>query len=110
VNAFVYILRCADDSYYVGSTRGDLQKRVAEHQTGAGDGYTARRRPVSLVFHQDFDRIEDAVSAERRLKGWRREKKEALIREELSALPALARRRRASFEKTKPRCREMDPA
>jgi predicted GIY-YIG superfamily endonuclease len=72
-----------------------LQRRFAEHQEGRFDGYTALRRPVALVFHQEFQRIEDAISAERQIKGWRREKKEALIRGDFAALPGLARRGRA---------------
>ena len=92
-NAYLYILRCADGSYYVGTTRQSLEKRLAEHHAGAFDGYTAHhRRPLSLVFHEAFERIEDAVSAERQIKGWRREKKEALIRGDYAALPSLARR------------------
>jgi putative endonuclease len=91
VSAHLYILRCADGSYYVGTTRG-LEARIAEHQAGTFDGYTARRRPVTPVFHQYFERIEDAVAAERQVKGWRREKKEALIRGDFAALPGLARR------------------
>src|SRR5260370_29878865 len=89
MSAFLYILRCADGSYYVGTTRDNLETRIGEHQAGAFDGYTARRRPVTLVFHQHFDRIEDAVFAERQVKGWRREKKEALIRGDFAALPLL---------------------
>ena len=92
MGAYLYILRCAYRSYYVGTARGSLERRVAEHQAGGFNGYTARRRPVALVFHQYFERIEDAVSAERQVKGWRREKKEALIRREFAALPALSRR------------------
>ena len=70
MGAFVYILHCADDSYYVGSARGDdLDKRFYEHQTGALGGYTSTRRPVQLVFHEHFDRITDAISAERRDQG-----------------------------------------
>jgi putative endonuclease len=92
MTAWLYILRCADGSYYVGTTRGSLETRIAEHQAGAFDGYTARRRPVALAFHQYFDRSEDAVSAERRVKGWRREKKEAPIRGDFAALPSLSRR------------------
>jgi putative endonuclease len=86
------ILRCADGSYYVGTTRGGLEKRLAEHEVGAFDGYTARRRPLTLVFHQYFERVEDAAAAERRVKGWRREKKEALVRGDFAALPSLSRR------------------
>jgi putative endonuclease len=92
MNACLYIFRCADGSYYVGTTRDSLEKRVAEHQAGTLNGYTALRRPVTLVFHQYFERVEDAVSAERQIKGWRREKKEALIRGDYAALPSLARR------------------
>jgi len=89
--AFVYILRCADGRYYVGSARGDLDHRVAEHNAGHHHGWTKRRRPVELVFSQEFERIEDAIAAERQIKGWRRAKKEALIRGEFVALPILAR-------------------
>jgi len=90
MSAYLYILRCADGSHYVGTTRHSLEKRIAEHEAGAFDGYTARRRPVILAFHQYFERIDDAVAAERQVKGWRREKKEALIRGDVAALPALA--------------------
>ncbi len=92
MSAYLYILRCADGSYYVGTTVGSLDTRVAEHQAGAYDGYTARRRPVALVFHQNFERLDDASAAERQVKGWRRDKKEALIRGDFAALPFLARR------------------
>ena len=61
MGAYLYILLCADGSYYVGITRDTLEKRIAEHEAGTFGGYTARRRPVKLVFHQHFDRIEDAI-------------------------------------------------
>ena len=92
MSAWLYMLRCTDGSYYAGTARDSLERRVAEHQTGTFGGYTARRRPVTLVFQQAFERIEDAVAAERQIKGWRREKKEALIRGDYKALPALANR------------------
>jgi putative endonuclease len=90
--AYLYILRCADGSYYVGTTVSGLELRLAEHQTGKFDGYTARRRPVDLVFHQPFDRLDDAAAAEQQVKGWRRDKKEALIRGHFALLPSLSRR------------------
>ena len=93
MSAWLYILRCADGSYYVGTTRDGLGKRLAEHQCGLLGGYTARRRPVTLVFQERFERIEDATAAERQIKGWRREKKEALVRGDYEALPGLASRR-----------------
>jgi putative endonuclease len=80
MGAFVYVLRCADRSYYVGSTRAGLEERVAQHDAGHFDGYTASRRPVELIWHEHFDRITDAIAAERKLKGWSRAKKEALMR------------------------------
>ncbi len=92
--AYLYILRCRDDSYYVGTTRGSLEVRVAEHNAARYGGYTMRRRPVAFVYHQEFDRIEDAIAAERQVKGWRREKKEALIRGDFAALRKLASRAR----------------
>ncbi|MBV8890135.1 MAG: GIY-YIG nuclease family protein [Alphaproteobacteria bacterium] len=92
MGTFVYMLLCADGSYYVGTTRDSLDGRVAEHQSGALGGYTASRRPVELVFWQDFQNATDAIAAERQIKGWRREKKEALIRGDYALLPELARR------------------
>jgi putative endonuclease len=88
---FVYMLRCSDDSYYVGLTRYDLGKRLAEHRNGRYPGYTHSRRPVELVWSQDFQWLKDAIACERRLKGWRREKKEALIRGDYEALRALSK-------------------
>ena len=94
MSAFVYMLRCGDGSYYVGSTRGEsVDKRVGEHQNGTYPGYTSRRRPVVLVWSEHFDSITDAVLMERRLKGWSRDKKEALIRGDWAAVQTLARRR-----------------
>ena len=90
---YVYLLRCADRSYYVGSTRGTLEQRVGEHNAGTFGGHTATRRPVALVWSQDFDRITDAIAAERQLKGWSRAKKEALIRGDYAMIGALAKRR-----------------
>jgi putative endonuclease len=80
--------------YYVGSATGDdLSKRVAEHNSGAREGYTSTRRPVTVVWSERFDRITDAIAAERQLKGWSRAKKEALIRGDWSRVSLLARRR-----------------
>ena len=90
MTAFVYMLRCADSSYYVGSTRKGLESRVAEHNAGIHGGWTRSRRPVELVFHQSFERIDDAISAERQIKGWSRAKKEALMHGDWSKLKQLA--------------------
>jgi putative endonuclease len=92
--AFVYMLQCADGSYYVGSARGDdLSKRIAEHETGAYRGYTFTRRPVRLVWSERFDQITDAIAAERQIKGWSRAKKEGLIRGDWTEIQLRAKRR-----------------
>jgi putative endonuclease len=93
---FLYILRCRDGSYYVGTTRTSLELRTAQHNDGTFDGYTSTRRPVQLVYQQEFTSIIDAISAERQVKGWRREKKEALIAGKFDLLPVLASRSKAS--------------
>ncbi len=93
MTAFVYMLRCRDGLYYVGSTRDSLERRVAAHNAGSYGGFTKSRRPVELIFSQSFDRITDAVAAERRLKGWSRRKKEALVNGEFELLTRLARNR-----------------
>src|SRR2546423_717540 len=94
MGAFVYMLRCADDSYYVGSATGeDLSKRIAEHQGGAYPGYTFTRRPVELVWSEHFVQITDAIAVEQKIKGWSRAKKQALIRGDWSSIKQFARRR-----------------
>jgi putative endonuclease len=99
----LYILHCADGRYYVGTTRSSLEKRVAEHNAGTFDGYTKWRRPVRLVFYEVFENAVDAIVMERRLKGWSRAKKEALIRGDFEALKRLAKpgskRAGTSFDK-----------
>jgi putative endonuclease len=93
MGAYVYIVRCSDGSFYTGSTRGSLEDRVNQHNAGSFGGYTAKRRPVTLIYSDYFDRIIDAVSAERQIKGWSRAKKEALARSDFEVLRSLSRRR-----------------
>ncbi|ODU80980.1 GIY-YIG nuclease family protein [Novosphingobium sp. SCN 63-17] len=88
-----YLLRCNDGSYYVGHT-DDLETRMAQHQTGATGGYTAPRRPVTLVWSETFPTRVEAFAAERRIKGWSRAKKEALIAGDWDRLRMLARSRK----------------
>jgi len=80
---FTYSL-CADNSYNTGSTR-NLEHRLAEHQSGLGGDYTSRRLPVKLVFLEEFRSLRIAFENERRIKGWRHEKKEALIRSDFES-------------------------
>ena len=89
----MYILRCSDGSYYTGSTI-DLDRRLAQHQQGMGAEYTKRRRPVSVVFAQWHERVEDAFESEKRVQGWSRAKKEALVRGDFEAIRRLSMRPR----------------
>ena len=91
--AWVYILRCADGSYYTGHTT-DLEKRLAQHQAGEGGEWTRRRLPVELVFHQEMPDEHAAFLAERRIKDWSRGKKEALIVGDWDLLRWLAKKPR----------------
>jgi predicted GIY-YIG superfamily endonuclease len=75
---WVYILGCQDGSYYVGHT-DDLQTRLARHQAGEIASYTRSRRPVVLIWSEQFSTRIDAIERERQLKGWSRAKKQALI-------------------------------
>jgi putative endonuclease len=93
MGAWVYILRCADGSYYMGTTRADLEHRIAEHQSGHFPGFTSRRRPVTLMYSEFFDQIVDAIASERRIKGWSRAKKEALIDGDFQRIEQLSKRR-----------------
>jgi len=86
---WVYILRCADGSYYTGHT-DDLERRVAQHQSGEFEGYTLSRLPVELVWSQDFPSRIEALEAEQRVKPWARAKKEALIASDWEALSVVA--------------------
>ena len=90
--ATVYILKCADGSYYTGITRKPVEARVWEHNNKVVDSYTSVRTPVVLVLAEPYVRIVDAVARERQIKGWSRRKKEALIAGKHLALPDLARR------------------
>src|SRR4051794_24250971 len=87
---WMYLLECADGSYYAGST-WDLDKRVAEHQQGEGAIYTRRRLPVKVVFAVEFDRIDEAYAFEKQVQGWSRAKRQALIRGDWDELPKLSK-------------------
>lgn len=88
---FVYIVRCSDGSYYVGHT-DNLEHRLAAHRAGSmPDCYTHDRRPVNLVFSDEFRTRDEAFQRERQVKGWSRAKKEALINGKMRRLEVLSR-------------------
>jgi predicted GIY-YIG superfamily endonuclease len=90
VQFWTYILRCADGSYYVGHT-DDLERRVAMHQDGSLGGYTASRRPLTLIHAEPFDSRDEAFQRERQIKGWSRAKKDALARCDWDTLQQLSK-------------------
>ena len=87
---WIYILRCADNSYYTGHT-DNLEQRISEHQNGLCGGYTANRLPVEFVFSQECATREEALAAEQQIKGWSRKKKEGMMRGDWAEVSRLAR-------------------
>ncbi|WP_460942215.1 GIY-YIG nuclease family protein [Okibacterium endophyticum] len=84
----MYILECADGSYYVGST-WKLETRLWEHSKGMGAAYTSRRLPVKLVYCENYDRVDDAFRREKQVQGWGRRKRQALIDGRHEELPQI---------------------
>ncbi|HGU7200825.1 TPA: GIY-YIG nuclease family protein [Legionella pneumophila] len=90
---WVYILQCSDKSYYTGQT-DNLEKRLTQHQDKMIPGcYTSTRLPIQLKFSQEFMSREEALSAERQIKGWSGRKKEALINGDWQALSDYSKRK-----------------
>jgi type I restriction enzyme R subunit len=92
---YMYILECADGTFYVGSTR-DLRSRIAQNEKGEGAQHTAARRPVKLVYYECFDRIDKAFEREKQVQGWSRAKKLSLITGDVESLKALSLSRSGS--------------
>src|SRR5688572_31148395 len=90
--AWMYILKCADGTYYVGSTR-NLDLRFSQHQSGKGSRYTSGRLPVELVYAEEYDRITDAYAREKQVQNRSRAKREALINGKPELLSVLAKKR-----------------
>ena len=98
---YVYILHCADDSYYTGSTF-DISARLFEHQEGSNrHAYTYSRRPVKLVWGTEVKTKREARLLEHQIKGWNRKKKAALIRDDFDAIHEIVRDERKRREKIK---------
>lgn len=86
----MYILKCSDNSYYVGSTN-NLTLRIQEHCCGQGAEYTKCRLPVELVYYEECFSVKEAFLREKQVQGWSRKKKEALINGEFNKLPELSK-------------------
>lgn len=91
--SYVYILKCSDNSYYVGIT-SNLEQRIVEHRLGRYvESYTYARRPIELVFYSEFTDINLAIQTEKQIKKWSRAKKEALISNEFDKLQNLSKKK-----------------
>ena len=90
---YVYMVLCADGSLYTGHS-DNLEARLAAHNDGRFRGYTFKRRPVKLIFHQTFGTRMEALSAERQIKGWSRAKKLALVQGDWEMVSRMSLRRR----------------
>jgi putative endonuclease len=83
---YVYILKCADNTYYTGVTN-DPERRIKEHNLGINKkSYTCLRRPVTMIYCKKFSDFYEAISWEKKLKDWSRKKKEALMNEDWKQL------------------------
>lgn len=89
IRGWMYILLCADGSYYTGSTN-DLERRILQHQEGEGSNHTKKRLPIRLIYFEEYERIDLAFYREKQVQGWSRKKKEALINGNPELLPQLA--------------------
>jgi putative endonuclease len=87
---WIYILQCADGSYYTGHT-DNLEKRIREHDFGTFECYTKTRLPIKLVYQQACQTREECLRAEQRVKGWSRAKKAAMVRGDWAEVSRLAR-------------------
>lgn len=95
MTAYVYILECRDGSYYTGSTN-NIELRLWQHENCQGANYTRKHLPVTLVFVESFERIDEAFAREKQIQGWSRKKKEALIQGDFNRIRELARCRNSS--------------
>lgn len=102
MKCYMYILRCADGSYYTGSTK-NLERRLQQHQNGDGANFTRKHLPVELVYYEEFDRIDKAFYREKQVQGWSRKKKEALIESNPEKLHGLSICKNESHFRNKPK-------
>ena len=100
---YVYILVCADGLTYNGIT-DNLARRFSEHQNGLNKtAFTYKRRPVQLIFQQEFNDVLQAIYFEKKIKKWSAKKKLALAEGNLNLLQILSECRNASHYKYKPK-------
>ncbi|MCF6280316.1 MAG: GIY-YIG nuclease family protein [Flavobacteriaceae bacterium] len=99
---YIYILECSDDLLYVGITN-DVERRFEEHQEGLNKKcFTFRRRPLELIFYQEFNDVEQAIYFEKKIKKWSSTKKRALANGDFDMIQILSECRNAIHSKYNP--------
>jgi putative endonuclease len=101
MKGYMYILECVDRTYYTGSTK-NIEKRFWEHQNMQGANYTKKKRPVILVYCEEFQRIDEAFTREKQVQGWSHEKKKALIENNYDKIHELAKCKNKTHSKNIP--------
>ncbi|MDE2024218.1 MAG: GIY-YIG nuclease family protein [Gammaproteobacteria bacterium] len=86
----LYVLECADGTFYIGHT-DNLSRRLQQHEQSKVDAYTARRLPLKLIHAEEFESRYEALTMERKLKGWSRAKKQAYMSGDWEAVAKLAK-------------------
>ena len=90
MRGYTYILKCANEKYYTGSTK-NLESRLMQHKNGDGSNFTKKHLPVELVYYEVYEKIQDAFKREKQIQKWTRKKKEALINKEPEKLIDLSK-------------------
>ncbi len=104
---YIYILECSDGLLYTGFTN-NISRRFDEHQNGLNKScFTFKRRPLELIFHQEFNDVEQAIYFEKKIKNWSAQKKRALANEDYNMLQILAECRNMTHSKYKPTAEEV---
>lgn len=99
---YVYILKCKDDLLYTGITN-DLNRRLKEHSSGLNNNcFTFKRRPVRLIYHQEFNDVNQAIYFEKKIKKWSGRKKLALANKDFDMLQILVECRNVTHSDFKP--------
>ena len=89
---WAYLLHCRGGYFYAGHT-DHLERRIADHRSGQMPGFASAHLPVELVWSQEFTTRYEALQAERRIKGWSRAKKLALIRDDWGEISNLSKKK-----------------
>jgi len=107
---YIYILKCSDKLLYTGFTN-NISRRFEEHQLGLNKScFTYKRRPLELIFHQEFNDVKQAIYFEKKIKKWSAVKKIALASGDFDLLQILSECRNFTHSKYNPTDKEVSTA